>query len=372
MALPPRTGENSIVSISDLSVLPEHAAAAERSARVAVFDHGRVWLRDVALPDRRIGEMDVAISCAAICGSDLHTVLGHRAAPELVALGHEGIGIVIDLDADTVDARGVPLHVGDKVALSMISSCGSCDRCRAGLSMKCQQGQKYGHDSIERAPFATGMIADRVRLTAGVPVVRVPDDADDALLVSAGCAAATAAAVVAVAAPRPAQSALVFGAGAVGFFCAAMLGTAGCRVVVRDPSPERLALLRTTGACVEEGEGVEYAIVVEASGNAKAFADAFAAVEIGGQLVAAGSVSPGATTAVLDPALLVTRRVRLTGVHNYTTAEFVQAVDWLQTHGERAGVLRLTSPVWPLDRVEEAFAEMERGNFARVLVSPEA
>ncbi|SDT32206.1 alcohol dehydrogenase catalytic domain-containing protein [Microlunatus soli] len=359
----PTTGSGSIVP----------ASPGRQTARVAVFDHGRVQLQDVELPHRTAGEIDVAISSAAICGSDLHTVAGHRSAPELAALGHEGVGVVTDLDPGSTDARGMPLKVGDRVVLSMIAFCGACDRCRAGLTMKCRRLQKYGHDSVRRPPYATGMLADRVRLLPGVPVVALPDaGADDEILVSAGCATATAAAVVGAAGARSGEPVLVFGAGAVGFFCAAMLATAGCRPVVRDPNPGRLALLGPSGARPDTGEHDLFPVVIEASGNPAAFVDALAATAVGGHLVAAGSVSPGATSLRLDPADLVTRSIRLTGVHNYRTADFLTAVDWLQSHGADAGVAGLMSPAHPLSDIDDAFEEMRSGAFARVLVRPEA
>lgn len=343
------------------------------TTQVAVLDADQVRLHQLTLPARSPGEIDVMITTAAICGSDLHTVLGHRSAPELAALGHEAVGVITAIDPGRTDAGGRPLAIGDRVALSMISFCGSCDRCRAGLTMKCRRLQKYGHDSVRRAPYATGMLADRVRLRPGVPVVAVPEEVDDTIIVSAGCATATAAAVLDAADPVPGESALVLGAGAVGFFCAAMLVTAGCRVVVRDPNPHRLAVVRNTGAATEDRDPeTEYGLVIEASGSPNAFVDAVAATAIGGRLLMAGAVSRGASQVALDPAELVTRRTTLTGVHNYRTADFVAAVDWLLAHGAEHGVSRLMSPPFALHDIEQAFEEMQRGHYARVLVQPDS
>lgn len=106
----------------------------------------------------------------------------------------------------------------------------------------------------------------------------------------------------------------------------------------------------------------------EASGNASAFADAFDRVEVGGLVVGAGSVSVNAGTITVDPALLVTRRIRFSGVHNYTPAEFGAAVDWLT---ERAPARTwLVSPPLPLDRIDETMALMRSGTYPRLLVHP--
>ncbi|WP_152364435.1 alcohol dehydrogenase catalytic domain-containing protein [Microlunatus speluncae] len=343
---------------------------ASGGVRVAVFDSGAVTLRDLDLPDRSPGELDVDITAAAICGSDLHTVLGHRPAPPATALGHEGVGRIRSADPGATDLRGEPLRPGDRVVLSMIRSCGACDRCRSGLTMKCRNLFKYGHASVTEPPLATGTLATLVRLSPRVPLLRIPDQVDDSIMVPAGCATATAAAVVAAAAPAGDESVLIFGAGAVGFYCAAMFAGLGCAVQVRDPSAARLGLLAGTGAQPDDGRQRPYPIVVEASGSPAAFADALAAADVGGLVVGAGSVSVAAGTITVDPALLVTRRLRFSGVHNYTPAEFATAVDWLTAHGRRLGLERLLSPPVPLARIDEAFTLMRAGTYARVLVRP--
>lgn len=345
-------------------------AAAPGSVQVAVFDQGEIGLRRIELPDRAPGEFDVDLTAAAICGSDLHTVLGHRSTPPQTALGHEGVGRISAVDPGAVDLRGDPLRVGDRVALSMIRSCGRCDRCRAGLTMKCRSLFKYGHASVTESPYASGTLANRIRVSPGVPVLRIPDRVDDSIMVPAGCATATAAAVVTAAAPVGDETVLIFGAGAVGLYCAAMLAGLGCTVVVRDPSAQRLAMLAGTGAVPDDGAERPYPIVVEASGSPAAFTDALKAVDLGGQVIGAGSVSIDSGTVTFDPALLVTRRIRFSGVHNYTPDEFRLAVDWLTEHGERLDLGRLVSPPQPLTKINDAFALMRTGTYPRVLVRP--
>ena len=158
------------------------------------------------------------------------------------------------------------------------------------------------------------------------------------------------------------------GAGAVGAYCVAMFAGMGCRVDVREPSAERLALARSLGA--SPGTEGPYPVVVEASGHPDAFLGALEALDVGGRLIAAGSVSPGASTVTLDPALLVTRRISVIGVHNYTLESFVQGVDWLLEPGGGLDLGRLLSPPVPLAEIADGFALMREGAYARVLVRP--
>ncbi|GAA1093147.1 alcohol dehydrogenase catalytic domain-containing protein [Nocardiopsis metallicus] len=338
-------------------------------ARIATFHEGEVAVERVELSPRKAGEIDLTMLAAAVCGSDLHTVLGHRPAPPRTALGHEGVGVVHDIDPDAKDLRGTPLLPGDRVVFALFDACGTCDRCADGLAMKCRSVLKYGHESVDREPRATGTLADRVRLLPGVPVLRVPDGPEDTLVVSAGCAVATAAEIVSAAGPEVAgRAVLVVGAGAVGAYCVAMFAAMGCRVGVREPSAERLTLAESLGGG-PDAEG-PYPVVVEASGHPDAFVGALDAVDVGGRLIAAGSVSPGATAVTLDPALLVTRRISVIGVHNYTLESFVRGVDWLLEHGDGLDLDRLLSPPVPLAEIADGFALMRGGGFARVLVRP--
>ena len=338
---------------------------------VAVFDDGRVTLERLELADRSPGEVDVAISAAAVCGSDLHTVLGHRSTPPRTALGHEGVGRVIDADSGAVDFRGASLSPGDRVVFAIYSACGSCDRCASGLPMKCRNLFKYGHESVTRPPHASGTLATRVRLLPGVPVLRIPDDLTDNRVVSAGCAVATAAAIVRAAGSPTEKDVLVFGAGGVGTYCAAMLASMGNRVAVVDPAEQRLAFAEQMGARSRKGDEGPFPIVIEASGSAAAFENALEAADIGGRVVAAGSVSPGSTTVTFDPALVVTRRLTLIGIHNYAGEDLVWSVDWMEKHAARLGLERLVSAPLPLSQIGVAFDMMREGGHPRVLVVPE-
>jgi threonine 3-dehydrogenase len=350
----------------------ETIAQGLTTAKLAVLHAGRVSVDDIDLPARSRGEVDVSIIIAALCGSDLHTILGHRQAPERMALGHEGVGRVTDADENARDLTGARLRCGDRVVFSMLSSCGRCAPCAAGLTMKCLVGFKYGHESVTKAPFASGTLADRVRLLPSVPVMRVPDAVTDAQVVSAGCAVATAAAIVSSCQPlasRP-HRAIVLGAGAVGVYTAAMLVSAGCEADVYDPRTDRRSAAERVGARPVSAPEGPYPLVVEASGSSAAVAEAVRLADLGGRVVLAGSVSPGHSSVALDPAAIVTRRLTLVGVHNYTAADFRTGVEWLIARGEDRSLDLLASPPFLLTEVERAVETMSTGTFARVLVRP--
>jgi alcohol dehydrogenase len=129
----------------------------------ALVYHGpgtKAW-EDV--PDPVITEPTDAIvrmETTTICGTDLHILKGDvPAVTDGRILGHEGVGVVTEVGDGCTQVK-----VGDRVIVSCISKCMTCDYCRAGLTSHCQTlggiGWVFGHliDGTQaeyvRVPFA--------------------------------------------------------------------------------------------------------------------------------------------------------------------------------------------------------------------------
>jgi alcohol dehydrogenase len=78
----------------------------------------------------------IKLSKTTICGTDLHIRGGDVATctPGRI-LGHEGVGIVEEVGASVTAFRE-----GEKVLISCISSCASCEYCRRGMYSHCTTG----------------------------------------------------------------------------------------------------------------------------------------------------------------------------------------------------------------------------------------
>lgn len=335
--------------------------------RVAVLRDGAVKLETHMLPPRQPGEIDVAVTLAAVCGSDLHTISGARPADPGTGLGHEAVGIISATDKGQTDFRGAPLMVGDRVVFGMIASCYTCDRCRAGLPMKCRKVRKYGHITVDEAPHATGMLADTVRLVPGVTVLRAPNDVADEVLVSAACAVPTAQAIIQKIDAQNVQTVGIIGAGAVGLYLARMCADQGFAVTVQEIDLQRATYSAGYVTTVPQLAD-EFDVTVEVSGSVQGTRDAFDYARIGGTVVLAGSVSPGAVSLAFDPSEIVLRRLSVYGVHNYTPADFVAGVDWLAKHNNTAPTL--SNEIFPLERIDAAIAAAKARSAIRVVVSP--
>ncbi|MDY0893120.1 alcohol dehydrogenase catalytic domain-containing protein [Frigoribacterium sp. CFBP9030] len=269
----------------------------------------------VAVPGVRLapGDLLVEIELATICGSDVHTTRGDRAAPVPLVLGHEQVGRIVAVGQGAVAVDGTPLAPGRRVVWSLTASCGRCATCARGLPQKCERVRKYGHERLETGWELSGGFATHVHVRAGTSVVPVADDLDARLLAPVSCGTATAVAALDAAsaimpldgrvagssgasraagaagaagasgssgsvgsagasgAPGPSGSAspdgaaaapaapvvvLVLGAGLIGLTVAALATDAGARVVVVDPDPGRRALAVRFGAVATGDPGV--------------------------------------------------------------------------------------------------------------------
>ncbi|WP_256890775.1 alcohol dehydrogenase catalytic domain-containing protein [Corynebacterium amycolatum] len=128
------------------------------TARALVWHgDGDFRIQEVPIPDLQNGETLVELTTATICGSDRHTVLGRRNTPCPSILGHEGVGVV--------RATGNPdLQVGQRVAFSVTSPCMECDRCRKGMTAKCRNLKKTGHEAFDSDWALSGTYASHIVL----------------------------------------------------------------------------------------------------------------------------------------------------------------------------------------------------------------
>jgi threonine dehydrogenase-like Zn-dependent dehydrogenase len=220
-----------------------------------MYGAGDVRVENV--PDARLAEPTdalVAVSRAAICGSDLwpyrtmeHSDTGRR-------MGHEAIGVVEAVGADVGT-----MNVGDVVVMPFAYSDGTCTFCREGLQTSCIHGGFFGSGD------ADGAQAEAVRVPqADGTLVVLPVGSDEALMPSlltltdvmgTGHHAAVAAKVGA------GRTVAVVGDGAVGLcgvIAARRLGAE--QIIILGRHPDRIALAKEFGATDVVSERGEEAV----------------------------------------------------------------------------------------------------------------
>ncbi len=219
---------------------------------------GSVAVADV--PEPRIEATEdaiVAVSAAAVCGTDLHVTSGHRAGMEPgTVLGHEYTGTVVETGPGV---RG--LKVGDGVMTSDFTACGRCWWCRRHAHWHCPERRFFGTGRVFGPPLPGGQ-AELVRVPfADVTLARRPAGvgSDPALLAGDNLATGWVAAERAGVAPGDVVA--VLGGGPVGQLASLAAQVRGAAVVVlSDPIPERRAVAAAHGAVAVEPAAARAAI----------------------------------------------------------------------------------------------------------------
>jgi threonine dehydrogenase-like Zn-dependent dehydrogenase len=212
------------------------------------------------------------------------------------AIGHECVAEVLAVGDDVHQVR-----VGQTVVVPWAVSCGTCGRCRRGLTAKCTTTTDATLAAFGFGPASGpwgGMIADEVRVPfadhmlvpvpAGIPPLRVAAASDN--LADAWRA------VVPPLAQREGGSVLVLGGGAksIGLYAAGLAVAHGASAVdYLDRSSERRRIAESFGARArpyDRGPGTSagYDVVVEATSSTSGLQRAMRAVAPGGICTAVG------------------------------------------------------------------------------------
>lgn len=319
-------------------------------------------LRDVPPPELAAGEVLIETSAAGICGSELSGYLGKNSLrrPPLV-MGHEAAGRILHIGDATMLADGTVGQAGMRVTFNPLIVCGTCDRCRAGLTNLCRQRQLIG-------AHRPGAFASFVAVPAGQcwPVPDTLSDVAASLTEPLACAVRA----VSLAHVSPGDSLLILGAGPIGLFCLAVARALGIEnVLVSDMLPTRLAVAEQWGASavlnaratdvvqtVQQVCSGGATAVIDAVGAAPTRAQAVQAVVPGGRVVFIGlhdEESPLATN------YLIRQEITITGCFSYSHQDFAQALNLL-----KAGIIQPAAD-WleerPLAAGPAAFAELVNG-----------
>jgi len=362
-----------------------------KNARAAVMTAPKTDLeiREYPLPYVDKGCILVKITCCTICGSDLRTWLGHREAPTPIILGHEIVGEIVELGEGVVyDSGDRPLKVGDRITWTVMDNCGKCYYCREkGLMMKCRHLRKYGHDSCVDPPHLVGGFAEYCYITPGTCVIKTPDNLTDEEVAPANCALATVVAGWEALGIQPFESVLIQGAGALGFYAAALAKHYGCRrIIVTDILDNRLEFIRAFGATdtINTGEMEDEEIVhavynltggfgvdcaMEVAGVPGIIPVGLKCLRTGGRYAVMGNAYPGSHFSY-DASDILFRRLTIKGIHNYDTKHLQMGIDFLaMTHGVFPFKDIVTHRV-SLDDITEGLRTAESGKAIRVAVLP--
>jgi alcohol dehydrogenase len=273
---------------------------------VTFVERGKVEWREAPEPKLQgPGEVLVRPLAVATCDLDAAIVKGRAPFAGPFPMGHEFVAEVTDVGDDV---RGV--EVGQRFAVPFQICCGTCERCKRGLTDACQSVQPMAMYGLGPA-FGDwgGALSDLVRVPyPDFMLVPLPDGVELAHVASASDNMPDAwRAVAPQLAERPGAAVLVVGgegATSIGLYaCALALALGAERVDFVDHDPAHLELARTVGANPIEASGKPqagpyeahfprrlgpYPITVDTSAHPDGLALAVRSTEPGGHCTAVG------------------------------------------------------------------------------------
>jgi 2-desacetyl-2-hydroxyethyl bacteriochlorophyllide A dehydrogenase len=244
------------------------------------------------------GDVVVAVTVAAICGSDIHAK--HGLIPGYVPgtiIGHEFVGRVVEVGAGVKKFKP-----GDRVAAPAATWCGTCPACRRNQVQYCPNGGVWGGGEI----FGKGLPgaqAEFIRIPyADVCLITIPENVSDDQAVFVGDIFSTGFHAAAEGNIEAGDTVVVFGCGPVGLSAVVSAWQFGPKQVFAvDMIANRLKMAKHFGATAihagqddvidiiqnaTKGQGADVAI--EAVGSPAAFAQTLKVVRRGGRISVVG------------------------------------------------------------------------------------
>jgi putative phosphonate catabolism associated alcohol dehydrogenase len=324
------------------------------------------------------GEILVKIDLATICGSDIHTLLGHRKEPTPCILGHEGLGTVLAVGAKRKDAV-----MGDRITWSIADSCGSCPACTTyQLPQKCSSLFKYGHSRLPDDFKIEGCYASHIFLRKGTHVVQIPEELSDSVVAPANCALATMVNAVSRI-PKNCRAAVVQGAGLLGLYACALLKEQGLeQVFCADINDDRLKRVTAFGAipinsrtdkdrveriCKMTNGGVD--VVLEVAGTSQIISEGIDLLRPGGFYGFIGMVHPDSKLTFTGEQI-IRKCLTIFGIHNYAPIHLDQSIVFLQQTYRKYPYESLISPPYALSELQKAFHAAQSQQWPRISVKP--
>ncbi|MBV9544299.1 MAG: Zn-dependent alcohol dehydrogenase [Chloroflexi bacterium] len=364
-------------------------------AAVLYEPHTPMSIEDVSLDGPRDDEVLVQVQATGACHSDYHVIDGSWNGPGFpmpMILGHEAAGVVEKVGADV---RG--LEPGDPVVLSFSPNCGRCRMCVTGQPQLCSGmrsragtfpdgTRRHRKGDMEINAFGKGMssFAEYSVVHQSAAIKITPDmPMQGAALI--GCAVMTGVgAVLNTVRVEPGATVAVFATGGVGLSVVqgAVLANAS-KIIAIDLLDNKLDYASTVGAThtinsskqdalkmireITDGEGVDYAF--DAIGDPRVSRMCYDAVRRGGTAVIVGMAATGSEISI--PSTIAGEEKIVKGCFYGSSRPAVDVPRLVDFY--LRGMLqldRMITQTYTLNRINDAFDALGRGENARGIIMP--
>ncbi|MTJ15109.1 S-(hydroxymethyl)glutathione dehydrogenase/class III alcohol dehydrogenase [Anabaena sp. UHCC 0187] len=367
----------------------------EVKAAVAYTPGKPLTIETVQLAPPQAGEVLIEIKASGVCHTDAFTLSGDDPEGLFPAiLGHEGAGIVVEVGADVKS-----LKPGDHVIPLYTPECRQCDYCLSFKTNLCQairgtQGRGLMPNGTSRFSIGGDMIHHYMGTSTfanytvlpEIAVAKIREDAPFDKVCYIGCGVTTGiGAVIYTAKVEPGANVVVFGLGGIGLNViqgARMVGAN--KIIGVDINPSKRALAEKFGMThfvnpqEVAGDLVPYLVDLtnggadysfECIGNVNTMRQALECCHKGwGVSVIIGVAGAGKEIST-RPFQLVTGRVwkgsAFGGARGRT--DVPKIVDWYMDG--KINIDDLITHVMPIERINDAFDLMHRGESIRSVVT---
>jgi S-(hydroxymethyl)glutathione dehydrogenase / alcohol dehydrogenase len=364
-------------------------------AAVAFKAGAPLEIETVDLEGPRHGEVLVEIKATGVCHTDAYTLSGKD--PEGLfpsILGHEGAGVVVEIGAGVTTVRP-----GDHVIPLYIPECRNCPACISGRTNLCTairetQGRGVMPDGSSRFSLNGKMLHHYMGTSTfanftvlpEIAVAKVREDAPFDRICYIGCGVTTGiGAVINTARVQPGDNVVAFGLGGIGLNVIQGARMSGARMIVGvDLNPARRAIAEKFGLThfvnpsEVSGDLVPYLVnltqggadfAFECVGNVKLMRQALECCHRGwGTCVIIGVAGAGEEISTRPFQLVTGRTWKGTAFGGARGRRDVpKIVDWYMER--KINIDDLITHTMPLNRINEAFDLMHRGESIRTVVT---
>jgi len=189
-------------------------------------------------------DIDIAIECCGVCGSDVHTINGGWGeAPLPICVGHEVVGKAIKVGKDVKTIK-----VGDRVGVgAQIQADLTCNNCKADQENYCPNmvdtyGAPYKDGTISQGGYSSHMRAHEYF------TFKIPDNIESEVAAPMLCAGLTVYSPLVRLGAGPGKKIAIVGMGGLGHFAVLWAVALGAEVTVLSHSPGKKEDAMTMGA----------------------------------------------------------------------------------------------------------------------------
>ncbi len=359
------------------------------TAAVFMGAHTSFEIREFDVTATPAGYGRSELIASGICGTDVHFHNGKLAVGAPSIIGHEFVGKLVDLDE--VEGARYGLKVGDNVIADIAVPCGECLLCKSGNDANCVNMGVTNGGSIEEAPYLWGGYTE-VNYTPLTNLIKIPDELDPAMVGIFACPGPTAMhafklADLAGVKLENIKTAVVQGLGPVGTYAVMYLHamgvehvyaiTAGNNVareqLARDLGAERVFNLTResvesiNATLLELSGGLGVDLAFEASGAPAAVPQGMELLRNCGIYLIPGQYSNSGGI-LIQPQMITFKALHIIGSSQYSVCDVKAYMAFLCEHPELHDTIRALASYYPIDRVNDAFADAKSGNNIKTLL----